>query len=356
MIDRFIEVLASSFCYQTDRLLTVILCILALIVLFRYSHILVSKRGRTLFWIGCILCVIGVGLTVGLYLWRPSRGLSGSYYDNPSWSGDPVDSMRYFETPGQRVDRFIDFTPNDFNDRYPFSGKPFSVTWQGHVDIPDDGYQLGVRSNFGTWLYVDDTLVEGPHNIDFGTSEARKYLREGWFDDEQWGGNTSTNFVWSSGNRSEFYLGVDELSDYQLSFRCRPFLYEGSPPQELTVSINGTPLKTIILEDGWNTYSIEASRSRIQEVAPGFFRVRFTYSNVVRPADVVTQSGDKRQLAVAFDFAALQKLSKSTPATQEIFPPQALSQGRRRITLHAQSNGIDPFIQLVWKQEPGRDG
>ncbi len=341
--------------FRTDQFLTTLLGIVALIFLPGYSHIVNSKRGKTLFWLGSISVVLAFGLTIGLYKWRIAHGLSGSYYANPKWSDTPyVELDRYFETNGRRIDRFIDFNPNDFNDRYPFSGKPFSVKWQGYVYIPAGGYQLGVKSNFGTWLYVGDDLIDGHHQIDFGAPEARSYLREGWSVDEQWGEPSPFSFIWSSGERSEFYLGVDQVAAYQLLFRCMPFVYEGSPQQEVTVYIAGTPVETITLKEGWHTYRVAIPQAILQNIAPGFFRVKFAYAQRARPSEVIEHAQDERELAVAFDFAMLQKFSPQS--TAQVLPqtlPQSsfVSQRLYRITLKALHNtGKDPFVRLVWKR------
>ncbi len=81
--------------------------------------------------------------------------------------------------------------------------------------------------------YIDDELISDQHQIDFGHPAAHPYLRKGWFDDEYWNGNPDLMFCWSSAQRSEFYLGVDELTDYHLFVRCRPFTYPDNPPQEI---------------------------------------------------------------------------------------------------------------------------
>lgn len=342
--------------FALDRLFTVLLCVVALAFFFSYSHLAASKQGKRVFRIGSVLLFLCVALMVGISVWSLPRGLPGSYYENPAWSGDPVRSLRYFETPGQRVDRFIDFHPNDFNDRYPFSGKPFSVRWQGNVYLPDDHYQLGTVSNFGAWLYVDDELIDGPHKIDFGTSEARTYLREGWSHDELWGQDAGLTFVWSSGDRSELYLGVDERTDYQLVFRCLPLSYPDSPAQELSIAVNGiTLVPTVRLKEDWNTYTIPVPRSVIQDKAPGFFRIRFSYSHVIRPSEVLENSKDERQLAVAFDFAAMLRspleANNALMSAQDRRPSSSFSRGLHQLVLKAQSKGDNPFIQLVWKRE-----
>jgi hypothetical protein len=347
------ELLLKIFRYQTDRFLLVTLCVLALIVFPGYQRFLGGARRKRRFWLGSVLFVLSIGLTVGLYLWRPVHGLSAQYYANASWSEDGTDLDRHFETHGRRVDRFLDFNPNDFNTDYPFSGKPVSVRWEGAVYAPADNYRLGVRSNFGAWLYVDDVLVEGNHQIDFGTPQARTYLREGWSYDEQWGGQPDLRFIWSVGERSEFFLAVDELTDYTLYVRCVPFTYEGSPLQKLTVTINDIEVETMVLEPSWKTYAISVPRSRLQGLVPGFFRVKFTYGYAVRPADILKNSGEQRQLGVAFDFAVMQKvtlLGRNALSEQELLKPSHVRRGFHQVLLKAlHSTGINPYIQLIWQ-------
>ena len=338
-------------CYQTDRFLLVALCILALMFFPGYRNLLREPRRKRLFWLGTVLFVISMGLTIGLYYWRPVHGLSGQYYVNPSWVEEAIELDRHFEADGKgrRIDRFLDFNPNDFNADYPFSGKPVSIQWKGAVYVPADDYRLGVRSNFGAWLYVDDVLVDGNHRIDFGTPQARTYLREGWSYDEQWGGQPDLRFIWSAGERSEFFLAVDELTDYTLYVRCVPFTYEGSPPQKLTVTINDIAVTTIVLEPDWKTYAISVPRSMLQGLAPGFFRVKFTYGYAVRPADILKNSGEQRQLGVAFDFAVMQKATVPAPE-QELAQSARMRRGVHRIFLKALHNtGLNPYIQLLWQ-------
>jgi len=348
-MDRIVGFFTDHLCVQTDRFLLVILCLFAFIVLLGYTNMIASKQGKTLFWIGIGLIVIVIGVTVGGYSWRSPHGLSGSYYDNPSWADNRTELDRYFETNGRRVDRFIDFDPNDFNGRYPFSDNPFSIKWEGYIYAPDNNYTLEVKSNFGTWLYVDDKLVAENHKIDFGIPESRTWLRKGWYSDEWWGGDPALTFVWSSGRQSELYLGVDELTDYSLIFRCIPFVFKGSPEQEVTVYIAGRPVGAVVLKKGWGIYTIDVPHSVLRDVAPGVFRVKFAYSHVARPSEVLKPSNDSRRLAVAFDFAMMQKVSGGAGFTRSDIQANSLSQGIHCITLKAQSNGLDPFIRLTWK-------
>lgn len=345
-MDKLEYLAAWFFSYRTDRLLIALLCLFLACILCSYTRIAARKHGKLLFWLACGLAAAGIFLTEIVYEIRLPHGLSASYYANTFWQDDGAKLERFFETNGKRVDRFIDFNRNDFNSEYAFSGKPFSVEWRGNVWIPDDGYRLDVQTNMGAWLYVDNVLMSGHHQLDFGAPAARTLIRGGWSNDEQWGADRAITFVWGVGTSSEFYIGVDEVTDYRLVFRCQPFQYDGSPRQKITIAVADTPVGSVTLQDGWNTYEIVVPRSALRNVAPGFFRVKFAYAQTARPADVLKQSQDTRQLSAAFDFAALQKAASATP----FFRQPIMSKGLHVVTLKALTNWREPpFIRFVWQ-------
>ncbi|MFQ6014044.1 MAG: PA14 domain-containing protein [Anaerolineae bacterium] len=87
------------------------------------------------------------------------HGLTGSYYQNASWSGSPAFT---------RLDKTISFNSNDL--RAAFRDNPFSIVWQGLVWAPVDGnYTFVLESDGGSELYLDDELLfrdEGRHQIE----------------------------------------------------------------------------------------------------------------------------------------------------------------------------------------------
>ncbi len=96
-----------------------------------------------------------------------SNGLIGSYYDNPSLSGEPVFVRR---------DLFI--APDE---QMP---SPFSVLWIGKVAAPVEGtYTFGARSDDGSMVYIDGQLVvdnSGQHGAEY--REGSIMLTPGWHD------------------------------------------------------------------------------------------------------------------------------------------------------------------------------
>ncbi len=94
-----------------------------------------------------------------------SNGLIGYYYDNPTWSGQPV-----------LVQRDLFIAPND---AVP---SPYSVIWVGKVAAPEAGtYVFGTRSDDGSLVYIDGQLVVdngGQHGAEY--KEGAISLVQGW--------------------------------------------------------------------------------------------------------------------------------------------------------------------------------
>lgn len=339
--------------FHIDRWFTLLFWILA--ILFWVGPPLPIRTQSGQRWKSLGIVVFGVlSLISSVYFWRFPHGLSASYHDNLLWQPPSTELDRYFEADGQghRVDRFLDFNPNDFNPLTSIGTKPFSVVWQGYVNVPVDQATVKVDSNFGAWLYVDDRLIDGAHRIDFGDPSARKVLRTGWSHDEQWGPPLNQSVVWSSAGASEFYLGIDEVTDYMLLVRCAPFTYPDSPQQSVTVLIENRPVGILVLQNDWHTYALPVPAETFS--APGFFKIKFQYVYTVRPADVLPQSQETRSLAVAWDFAELRPTTSGPDAIQrsdrpEQFSSTALPRGLHRITLKAMSNGDHPFLRLLWQ-------
>ncbi|MBI5678353.1 MAG: hypothetical protein HZC52_07680 [Planctomycetes bacterium] len=86
-------------------------------------------------------------------------GLSGSYYGNTNWEGEPV---------YEEINEDIEF--NWFNEEEKPIPSPFSAMWKGYIEINTPGiYTFKLTSDDGSWLYIDDILV-----IDNGGNHATK--------------------------------------------------------------------------------------------------------------------------------------------------------------------------------------
>lgn len=345
----------AFFLFQTGRMLIVLVCLLAVGNLLAYRRITANparKWQKWMVWIGLAGATVALLAIIALHYWRIPRGLSAQYYANSTWTEDrAIELDRYFEADGvgKRVDRFIDFNPNDFNDRYPFSGKPFTVKWEGWLHVPADGMRVSVHSNFDSWLSIDGALrerrVNSPNALDIGAPEARPYLgKKGWSFDEQ-AEDGGTTFAWAANDDVEVILGVDEVAEYELSFRCLPFAFPGSQPQQVRVAIEKKEIGAISLSEGWQTYTMPISAALIEQVKTGSLRIVFTFSSVAKPADVIVGSNDARELAAAFDKI---ELRRRTPvlSSHPLLPNTALAPGIHAICLEAKSLFANPCIQL----------
>ena len=80
----------------------------------------------------------------------PAHGLLARYYDNDSWSGEPVRT---------RVDRKILFDKLEMSNRAGYSDQ-YSIIWEGFIFAPKDSrYVLTIASDDGSWVYLDDRLM-----------------------------------------------------------------------------------------------------------------------------------------------------------------------------------------------------
>lgn len=349
----------AFFLFQTGRMLIVLVCLLAVGNLLAYRRIAANPTRKWMVWIGLAGAAVALLAIIALHYWRIPRGLSAQYYANSTWTEDrAIELDRYFEADGlgKRIDRFIDFNPNDFNDRYPFSGKPFTVKWEGWLHVPADGMRVSVHSNFDSWLSIDGALqerrVNSPNALDIGAPEARPYLgKKGWSFDEQTE-DGATTFAWAANDDVEVILGIDEVAEYELSFRCLPFSLPGREPQQVRVAIDKKEIGAISLSEGWQTYTMPISAALIEHVKTGSLRIVFTFSYVAKPVDVIVGSNDARKLAAAFDKI---ELRRRTPVLSgnPLLPNTALAPGIHAIRLEAKSLFANPFIQLCAESSTG---
>lgn len=78
--------------------------------------------------------------------------------------------------------------------------------------------------------------------------------------------------------------------------------YPGSPPQTLSLDVNGIPQTKLVLEPGWAVYQVALPAASFRA---GLNTLTFRYGYAVVPARVVAGSSDERLLAVAFDAIEL---------------------------------------------------
>jgi hypothetical protein len=135
---------------------------------------------------------------------------------------------------------------------------------------------------------------------DFNPSEFPPFLSEGWLAYE---GSGELTFAWADGHESRLWVFLPSVTDLSLELGLFPFTWPGSPPQGITIYVNGQFLSEVRLEaDRWYRYTIYLPRTFL---TLGQNTLRFVYSYTASPAEIVPGNRDTRRLAVAFDFIAL---------------------------------------------------
>src|SRR5262249_56664435 len=98
------------------------------------------------------------------------------------------------------------------------------------------------------------------------------------------------------------WINLPPLRDATVTLKAQPFVYPGAPPQTVTLSVNGRPIETATLREGWSETGFRVPG---EALAAGMNRFDFTYRYCGTPADFVPASHDHRCLAVAFDLVRI---------------------------------------------------
>lgn len=140
-------------------------------------------------------------------------------------------------------------------------------------------------------------LANGPvaRSLDFGTPEARKSLRAGWYNDELWD-NGKLSLVWAGNKPADLALTLPNTRSYQFGLTLFPYSPNGLVCQRVGIKLNGESVASLFLEKGWHTYQFAVPRQRIR---PGenLLQFFFAYTSPIRRGE----TPDNRRLSVAFD-------------------------------------------------------
>jgi arylsulfatase A-like enzyme len=122
--------------------------------------------------------------------------------------------------------------------------------------------------------------------VEFGSPRALPLLRNGWSYGEV--APDGTAFRWAVSERAWFRFESDREGRELAFLECEPFVYEGSPPQTLSFTVNGVEAPPIELRPGRERYALTLPLLRGENEV----ELRFGYA--------VRTGGDKRHLAAAF--------------------------------------------------------
>jgi arylsulfatase A-like enzyme len=146
-----------------------------------------------------------------------------------------------------------------------------------------------------TW--TDGLLSRETGEIDIGTEDAGPFLGGGWYYDER-NRDSGETFVWSRGASSEIGFHLGWRRDLGMEITCRPFQFDGSTTQTLSLELNGQPIaEPLDLRPSSARYAIDIPASA-QVV--GRNRLVARYGRVDAPSSVTTGSTDQRELGVAW--------------------------------------------------------
>ncbi len=142
-------------------------------------------------------------------------------------------------------------------------------------------------------------LSESQHEvtfIDFGTPTARPHLRSGWSMDE---GPAGSTWVWSRGRQSVLEFFLHEPRELPVTFICFPFQFPGSPPQRISIAVNGIELETVRLLEGSKPYHIILPAVALKT---GKNQLEFRYAYSRAAIAVKPNSVGQRILSVGWNY------------------------------------------------------
>jgi len=150
--------------------------------------------------------------------------------------------------------------------------------------------------------------------IDFGTTEARRFLGRGWSADEV--DPSGRSFVWGMGGRSHLELPIFRRRDMALRIVCHPFPLPGGLEQRMTIEVAGSEVAEVALPRGRRTVRVVLPAEKLEV---GRNRLTFRYAHTREPRG----SSDGRLLAVAFHRLTVEGVEPPPPA------PRVDPEGRR---------------------------
>ncbi|MCA9644819.1 MAG: hypothetical protein KC492_29215 [Myxococcales bacterium] len=132
-------------------------------------------------------------------------------------------------------------------------------------------------------------------DLDVGTTSARPFLVDGFYDDESDGERSA---AWSSGNRSVIALALDPEATNSYEVRITGHAIEGLAPLNVEARVNGKSIGSQKFGAGWGYYTYSVPPSVLQK---GTNLLELSYPTSVRPAETEPGSKDQRQLAIRLE-------------------------------------------------------
>ena len=149
---------------------------------------------------------------------------------------------------------------------------------------------------------VRQPVAQSDLSLDFGTEAALLYQGEGWGRNEEIGGTTAN---WAVARQARLFVPLRDMGDYTLTIGALPLAYPGSPPQTMTVQVNGYRLPDCLtLAPAWTPYTVTVPARLLHS---GLNEIVLEFAWTAVPGKVLPGSTDPRPLAAAVDFVRVQK-------------------------------------------------
>ena len=143
-------------------------------------------------------------------------------------------------------------------------------------------------------------IVRDGATIDIGSIGSSAALVEGWGEPET-AADSGLTFAWVVADRATLETNLLRDDARELQLRCRPFDWNGSSQQRLSIAVNGHEVGDAVLAPGFHDYSFPLPGGTIGE---GLNRVELGFSSTAVPAEHLPGNTDQRSLAAAFQWVS----------------------------------------------------
>jgi hypothetical protein len=226
----------------------------------------------------------GIGVFGTLVAWNLT--LMSAAHDGRVRLGEAVSFGDIGAAQARAVHRWIGMPST-----YPAS---LLFAWQGDVSPAD--YDL----------LAPNRMLDDPRRpygrIDVGTADD-SLVEQGWYVAERDGPDT---FRWASAKAS-LRVPLDHAASLKVQVRLRGFTYNGAPPQQAAISINGRRGPAVTIGPAWQVIEFVTDERAWHA---GVNRLALDFAWEARPAEVGA-GGDTRPLAGAVDYVKIEVIGGS---------------------------------------------
>ncbi len=135
--------------------------------------------------------------------------------------------------------------------------------------------------------------------IDFGSLDARRWMLDGWSDDEREG---ERSVLWNDGQRSRLQVWLAGQKDARMRIEARA--YAPALPLNVEVRLNDNVAGAFQPSSEWGVYEVPLLAKFI---ASGANMIEFRYERVAKPSEHEPGSRDVRELAVQWDRVTIER-------------------------------------------------